>query len=87
MQKQIPNSQRRHPSKPPSVLREAIKPACNNNDTGADSFLNPLSSALQAAAQSTEAWMNAGGEALLIGNPLKKSGQLLTLARRQRCEE
>jgi len=62
MQKQIPNSQRRHPSKPPSVLPEAIKQAGNNNDTGAaDAFLNSLTSALQAAAQSTEARMNAGG--------------------------
>jgi hypothetical protein len=38
-----------------------------------------------AAAQTAEAWMNAGSEALLIGNPLKKSGQLLTLTWRQRC--
>jgi hypothetical protein len=29
--------------------------------------------------------MNAGAEALLIGNALKKSGQLRTLALRQSC--
>jgi hypothetical protein len=31
--------------------------------------------------------MNAGSKALLIGNALKKSGQLLTLALRQRYAE
>jgi hypothetical protein len=43
--------------------------------------------AFPAAAQSAEAWMNARSEALLIGNSLKKSGQLLTLALRERCAE
>jgi hypothetical protein len=59
--------------------------ACNNKDTGADAFLNWLTWPFLAAAQSAESWMNAGNKALLIGNPLKKSGQLLTLAWSQRC--
>jgi hypothetical protein len=40
-----------------------------------------------AAAQSAETGMNARSEALLIGNALKKFGQLLTFTLRQRCAE
>jgi len=61
--------------KPPQ-LRLANKPVITN-DTGADTFFNSLTWPFLTAAQSAEAWMNAGREALLIGNPLKKSGQLL----------
>jgi len=66
---------------------EASEQACNNNHTGAAAFLNSLTWPFPAAAQTAEAWMNAGSEALLIGNALKKSAQLLTLALRQRCAE
>jgi hypothetical protein len=65
---------------------EVSEQGCNKHDTGADTFLNPSPWPF-LAAQSAEAWMNAGGEALVIGNALKKSGQLLTLALRQRCTE
>ncbi len=70
-----------------AAATEASVQACNNDDTGADTFLNPLTWPFLAAAQTAEAWMNAGSEALVIGNALKKSGQLLTLALRQRCAE
>jgi hypothetical protein len=70
-----------------AAASEASEQACNNNDTGAAAFLNSLTWPFPPPAQTAEAWMNAGSEALLIGNALKKSAQLLTLALRQRCAE
>ena len=70
-----------------AAATEASEQACNNNDTGADTFLNSLTWPFPPPAQTAEPWMNAGSEALLIGNALKKSAQLLTLALRQRCAE
>src|SRR5258705_6732600 len=66
---------------------EASKQACNNNDSAADNFLSSSTWPFLAAAQTAEARMNAGSEALLIGDTVQESGQLLTFALRQRCAE
>jgi hypothetical protein len=66
---------------------EVSEQARNNNDRAADTFLSSSTRPFLAAAQTAEAWMNAGSEALLIGNTAQKSGQLLTFALRQRCAE
>jgi hypothetical protein len=66
-----------------AAATEASEEACSNNDA------EPLNSLTWPflAAQSAKARMNAGSEALLISNALKKFGQLLTFALRQRCAE
>jgi hypothetical protein len=47
---------------------EGNEQARNNNDRAADTFLSSSTWPLLAAAQTAEAWMNPGSEALLIGN-------------------
>ena len=51
------------------------------------SFFTLLTWPFLAAAESAEAGMNAGNEALLIGDALKKAGQQFALAVRQRCAQ
>jgi hypothetical protein len=70
-----------------AAATEASEPVCNNNDTEEDVLFSNSSTWSFVAAQSAKARMNAGSEALLISNALKKFGQLLTLALRQRCAE
>jgi hypothetical protein len=71
-----------------AATTDASEKTSNQDDADACPFLNAaLTCTFPAVAQSAEAWMNTGSEALLIGNALKKSGQLLALARRQRCAE
>ena len=58
--------------KPEVMMRSRIKPPRLGHKPVITTIL--MATPFLAAAQSAEAWMNAGSEALLIGNALKKSG-------------
>jgi hypothetical protein len=67
-------------SRPREKVQDSFQP-------GADTFLTWSAWPFLAPTQPAKARMNTGSEALLIGNALKKFGQLLTLALRQHRTE